>query len=177
MKNNTAITGKLIYEAEIQFTGEIDFGITMNEIISGQKAIPPAGARFDQSFQGTLTGPEIIGSVEGVDYPDPASGLELPAPSAWSDHHPERGPDFDCFQGSLPPGRRQPGSPAALRGDPDHRVRGISVAQPAPALGTGDHEPRKENCFHPGFCSMIEIGLSYAYTDTLPCQSIYLEFG
>lgn len=68
MKNNTAITGKLIYEAEIQFTGEIDFGITMNEIISGQKAIPPAGARFDQSFQGTLTGPEIIGSVEGVDY-------------------------------------------------------------------------------------------------------------
>ncbi|MEJ2412937.1 MAG: DUF3237 family protein [Anaerolineales bacterium] len=68
MKNNTAITGKLIYEAEIQFTGEIDFGITMNEIISGQKGIPPAGARFDQSFHGTLTGPEIIGSVEGVDY-------------------------------------------------------------------------------------------------------------
>jgi len=66
--NNTAISGKLIYEAQIQFTGEIDFGITMDEILSGQKAIPPAGARFDQSFQGTLSGPEIDGLIEGWDY-------------------------------------------------------------------------------------------------------------
>jgi len=81
MKNNTAITGKLIYEAEIQFTGETDFGVTMTEILSGQKDIPPAGARFDQSFQGTLTGPEIIGTVEGMDYltlrPDGSFRLHL----------------------------------------------------------------------------------------------------
>lgn len=68
MKENITITGKLIYEAKIQFVQEIDFGITMNEILSGQKSIPPSGARFDQTFQGKLTGPEITGEIRGVDY-------------------------------------------------------------------------------------------------------------
>lgn len=68
MTNNTVITGKLIYEAKIKFLNEIDFGITMDEILSGQKAIPPAGARFDQVFQGELASPEITGKIHGVDY-------------------------------------------------------------------------------------------------------------
>jgi len=81
MKTNTVITGKLIYEAEIRFTDEIDFGITMTEILSAQKSIPPAGARFDQSFKGTLNGPEIVGIVTGMDYltvhPDWSFSLHL----------------------------------------------------------------------------------------------------
>lgn len=81
MDDNTGITGKLIYEAEILFTGETDFGISMIEILSGQRPIPAAGARFDQSFQGVLTGPEIAGSLEGMDYltlrPDGSFRLHL----------------------------------------------------------------------------------------------------
>lgn len=66
--DNHSLTGKLLYKAEITFIEEVDFGVTMAEILSGEKAIPNAGARFDQSFQGTLSGPEIQGKIRGIDY-------------------------------------------------------------------------------------------------------------
>ena len=67
-KNIQIITGNLLYNAEIKFISEVDFGITMAEILSGEKTIPGAGARFDQSFKGILSGPEIEGIIEGTDY-------------------------------------------------------------------------------------------------------------
>ena len=70
----TGLTGEslehaeLIYRADIQFIDEVDFGIPMQELISGQRPIPPMGARFDQTFKGELQGPRIHGSIEGTDY-------------------------------------------------------------------------------------------------------------
>ena len=40
----------------------------MGEILSGERAIPNIGARFDQTFEGILSGPEIEGKIEGIDY-------------------------------------------------------------------------------------------------------------
>jgi hypothetical protein len=69
MKDNMhPINARMLYVAEIRFTDEIDFGISMREILSGERAIPNTGARFDQSFEGTLSGPEIEGKIEGIDY-------------------------------------------------------------------------------------------------------------
>jgi hypothetical protein len=68
MANQTLITGELIYEAKIQFIEEIDFGLSMADLTSGKLAIPPGGARFDQSFQGILLGPKVRGIVIGTDY-------------------------------------------------------------------------------------------------------------
>jgi hypothetical protein len=58
----------LIYEAEIQFTGVVDYGVSMEALTSGRAAIPLAGARFDQTFEGTLHGPRLRGKISGIDY-------------------------------------------------------------------------------------------------------------
>ena len=40
----------------------------MADILSGQAAPPPGGARFDVAFEGSATGPKPDGTVKGVDY-------------------------------------------------------------------------------------------------------------
>ena len=59
---------ELIYEAEIHFTDVIDYGIGMEAITSGAVAVPLAGARFDQTFEGTLNGPRLSGRISRTDY-------------------------------------------------------------------------------------------------------------
>ena len=59
---------KLIYEAEIQFTGVVDYGVSMEALTSGQVTVPLAGARFDQTFEGILRGPKLRGKIYGTDY-------------------------------------------------------------------------------------------------------------
>ena len=68
MEQHVIEDNKLIYEAEIQFTGIVDFGVSMEALTSGQAAIPLAGARFDQTFEGTLHGPRLRGQISGTDY-------------------------------------------------------------------------------------------------------------
>ena len=64
-----AITaGELIYEADIQFTGMVEFGVGMQDLSSGKTALPLEGARFDQTFQGELHGPKLRGKISGTDY-------------------------------------------------------------------------------------------------------------
>ena len=58
----------LIYEAEIQFTDVVDYGVSMEALASGQVAVPLAGARFDQTLEGTLHGPRLRGKITGTDY-------------------------------------------------------------------------------------------------------------
>ncbi|NIV31467.1 MAG: hypothetical protein GWN58_18835, partial [Anaerolineae bacterium] len=53
MEQHVLDDNKLIYEAEITFTGVVDYGVSMEALTSGQVAIPLAGARFDQTFEGT----------------------------------------------------------------------------------------------------------------------------
>jgi len=64
-----AITaGELIYEADIQFTGMVEFGVGMQDLSSGKTALPLEGARFDQTFRGELHGPKLRGKISGTDY-------------------------------------------------------------------------------------------------------------
>jgi len=59
---------ELIYEAQIHFTGMVDYGLSMEALSSGKAAIPLAGARFDQTFEGRLDGPRLRGEIAGTDY-------------------------------------------------------------------------------------------------------------
>lgn len=68
MGHQTIIEGELIYEAEIQFTEVIEFGVSMEALSSGKDPLPSGGARFDQVFEGTLHGPKIRGKIYGTDY-------------------------------------------------------------------------------------------------------------
>lgn len=68
MNTKTICTGELIYEADIQFTEMIEYGVSMQAISSGNIPIPPEGARFDQVFQGKLHGPKLIGKISGKDH-------------------------------------------------------------------------------------------------------------
>jgi hypothetical protein len=60
--------GELIYEAQIQFTQVIEYGVSMDELSSGKVEIPSAGARFDQIFEGELVGPRLRGKIHGTDH-------------------------------------------------------------------------------------------------------------
>ena len=43
------------------------YGITLEEILSGQRKVPPQGARIDVAFAGRAIG-RVAGPVRGVDY-------------------------------------------------------------------------------------------------------------
>jgi hypothetical protein len=59
---------ELIYNETAQITGQIDFGIGMQPVLSGAQEIPPEGLRFDLGFAGELTGPKLRGKIAGTDY-------------------------------------------------------------------------------------------------------------
>ena len=59
---------ELIYEAEIHFTGTVEYGVSMDALSSRKVPIPLAGARFDQTFEGILHGPKLRGKISGTDY-------------------------------------------------------------------------------------------------------------
>lgn len=68
MNSEVRLEGELIYQAEIQFTGEIEYGLSMAELFSRDGGLPAEGARFDQTFEGRLQGPRLSGTIEGTDY-------------------------------------------------------------------------------------------------------------
>ena len=47
MTQDAAMNGEKVYEQELDLTGVTDFGVSMDDIITGKEAIPPQGARFD----------------------------------------------------------------------------------------------------------------------------------
>jgi hypothetical protein len=68
MNPQTMTVGELIYEAEIQFTDIVEYGVSMEAFSSGKMALPLEGARFDQSFEGAIHGPKLSGRISGTDY-------------------------------------------------------------------------------------------------------------
>ena len=62
-----ALTGKKIYEIDLDITGTTDYGVTMDAIMSGKAKVPSQGAQFDVAFVGTSKG-VLAGKVHGVDY-------------------------------------------------------------------------------------------------------------
>ena len=57
-----------LYEYTLSITRVAEYGVSMAALLAGQVPPPPAGARFDVHFEGTIAGPRIRGSVRGVDY-------------------------------------------------------------------------------------------------------------
>ena len=68
MTTSNITVGELVYDVTVDFTGVTEFGASMADILSGQAAPPPGGARFDVAFEGSATGAKLEGTLKGVDY-------------------------------------------------------------------------------------------------------------
>lgn len=60
--------GELLYEATVDLTEVVEYGVSFGAVLAGNIVVPPAGARFDIGFRGSLRGPRLRGTVEGIDY-------------------------------------------------------------------------------------------------------------
>jgi hypothetical protein len=60
--------GEFLYEATVSFTEVVEYGISLQALLSGNVTLPTAGARFDVHFRGVLRGPRLSGTVVGIDY-------------------------------------------------------------------------------------------------------------
>jgi len=67
MTQDAAMNGEKVYEQELDLTGVTDFGLSMDDIITGKEAIPLQGARFDLAVDGRSKG-RLAGRAYGADY-------------------------------------------------------------------------------------------------------------
>jgi len=67
MAQITTMRGEKIYEHELDLAGVTDFGFSLDDLLTGRKAIPLQGARFDLAVDGRFDG-RIAGRAHGVDY-------------------------------------------------------------------------------------------------------------
>ena len=58
----------LLYEGEYRRTAQIDYGASLEALVTGQVPIPEGGALVDIHFEGELQGPKLNGYLTGVDY-------------------------------------------------------------------------------------------------------------
>lgn len=58
----------LLYEVRIDLTQVIEFGVSLDSLMSRQSTPPPEGARFDVAFNGEVKGARVTGTIAGVDY-------------------------------------------------------------------------------------------------------------
>jgi hypothetical protein len=59
--------GEKIYEYDLDVTGITDYGVTLEDVLSGKASVPMQGARIDFAFEGRATG-RLAGRVHGIDY-------------------------------------------------------------------------------------------------------------
>jgi hypothetical protein len=59
--------GEKIYEYELDITDVTDYGVTLENILSGNTSVPMQGARIDVAFAGRATG-RLAGRLHGIDY-------------------------------------------------------------------------------------------------------------
>jgi Protein of unknown function (DUF3237) len=63
----SGIAAEELYEYNLQVTGMVECGATLQPILAGETPPPPGGLRIDVAFEGPVTG-RLNGSVVGVDY-------------------------------------------------------------------------------------------------------------
>jgi len=61
------VEGEKIYEYDLDVTEVIDYGVLMEDILSGKTSVPPQGARIDFAFEGRASG-RLAGRMQGIDY-------------------------------------------------------------------------------------------------------------
>ena len=59
--------GEKIYEYDLDITEVTDYGVTLDDALSGETRIPMQGARIDVAFEGRATG-RLAGRLYGIDY-------------------------------------------------------------------------------------------------------------
>ena len=64
---NLSVTEHL-YDVTAQITNIIEYGVSMQELLTDPSKMPPEGARIDVKFEGKVTGSKINGTVKGTDY-------------------------------------------------------------------------------------------------------------
>ena len=67
-KQLTIPVSEHLFDEDVHLTGLVEYGISWAKLTSGQAVLPPTGARFDISFEGTFEGPRMKGKIVGVDY-------------------------------------------------------------------------------------------------------------
>jgi hypothetical protein len=81
--SETMTVQERIYDATMQITGMVDFGLDLKTVMTGKAQIPPQGLRFNTAFQGELQGPKLAGRISGTDYvlirPDGVGVLDVHA--------------------------------------------------------------------------------------------------
>ena len=87
--SETMTVQERIYDATMQITGMVDFGLDLNTVMTGKATIPPQGLRINTAFQGELQGPKLAGKISGTDYvlikPDGIGALDVQAIVTTSD--------------------------------------------------------------------------------------------
>jgi Protein of unknown function (DUF3237) len=68
MSDQTQLPGELLYEYTLKITRVVEYGVSMEALLSGQAPPPGEGVRLDIYFEGPVSGAKINGSVKGVDY-------------------------------------------------------------------------------------------------------------
>lgn len=68
MKAQIANKTRLLFKEDLQLTGVTEYGIRWDELLNGEVNPPPQGARFDITFEGTFAGPDLKGTIKGIDY-------------------------------------------------------------------------------------------------------------
>ena len=66
--SDKTLPGELVYEYTLKITRVVEYGVSMEALLSGQAPPPGEGVRLDLYFEGTVTGAKLNGSVTGVDY-------------------------------------------------------------------------------------------------------------
>ena len=64
---STIEVGDQLYKYTVKFTRVTEYGVSMEALLGGETP-PPEGARFDVAFEGSLPGPQLKGTVVGVDH-------------------------------------------------------------------------------------------------------------
>ena len=59
--------GEKIYEYDLDVTEVTDYGVTLEDFLSGKAGVPMQGVRINVAFEGRATG-RLAGQVNGVDY-------------------------------------------------------------------------------------------------------------
>lgn len=57
-----------LFNETVHLTGVTEYSISWQELTSGQAPLPPEGARFDITFEGSFEGPKLKGTLVGVDF-------------------------------------------------------------------------------------------------------------
>ena len=68
MGDQTQLPGELLYEYVAKITQVVDYGVSMERLLSGEAPPQGEGVRLDVYFEGPVTGTKVSGSLAGVDY-------------------------------------------------------------------------------------------------------------